>query len=68
MIRRTRDRGGFPLNELAISTVILIVCVVVFFLLGRLGWAWWVRIPAIVGGLYGLVALAILIRPRDPKE
>lgn len=58
---RTRDRGGFPLNELFISTVLLILCVVVFFLLGRTGWPWYGRIALIVGSLYGIVFLLWLV-------
>lgn len=64
-----RERGGFSIPELLMSTGGLVVCVIAFFLLGRLGWAWWVRIPVIVAGLYGLVFLVLFLFPGDgPKK
>ena len=59
MRTRARDRGGFPLGELMISTVVLVVCVAVFFLLGRTGWPWYGRIALIAGSLYGLFFLVV---------
>ena len=71
MIRRRRERGGFPLSELMISAVLIVLCVFAFIFLGRLGWSWWVRLLAIIGGLYalnGILFLGLALRERAKES
>jgi uncharacterized SAM-binding protein YcdF (DUF218 family) len=64
----SRRAGGFPPFQLGIAALLILLSVTAFILLGRLGWAWWVRLLVIVGSLYALAGLAMVTLGRRDRE